>query len=333
MIRRSLRHTAAWFQFLPAALAWGWLLFAPTTVISAERIPQSNHPSETLAPQRATKELPDELLPNAMQIAPEIFSGGQPHGDQAFAALQRAGFRTLISVDGATPDVEAASSHGLRYVHLPFGYDGIGSARRLDLAKALRDLPKPLYVHCHHGKHRSPAAAISGCRLLGLITPEQARRALAAAGTSPHYVGLFQAVANSTPLPPAEIDAHAVDFRATLPIPAMAEAMVELEHEFDRLSLLHDADWRVPAEHDDLDPAHEALLVREHFAELLRTKEAARKQPEFLVMLRHSEQTSAALEGLLRASVLDLEATRRQFQLLKADCKACHLKFRDVPQD
>ena len=67
--------------------------------------------------------------------------------------------QTVISVDGAKPDLEAARKHGLRYVHLPHGYDGVPAPRGDELAIALRTLEGPIYVHCHHGKHRSPAAA------------------------------------------------------------------------------------------------------------------------------------------------------------------------------
>ncbi len=30
-------------------------------------------------------------------------------------------------------------------------------------AKAVRDLPGKIYIHCHHGKHRSAAAAATAC--------------------------------------------------------------------------------------------------------------------------------------------------------------------------
>ena len=43
----------------------------------------------------------------------------------AFAALASMGIRTLVSMDGARPDVDGARRHGLRYVHIPVGYSGM----------------------------------------------------------------------------------------------------------------------------------------------------------------------------------------------------------------
>ena len=112
------------------------------------------------APQPAVlKKLPARHLPNALQVHLQVISGGQPEGEAGFAELKGLGIKTIISVDGAKPDLELAKKFGLRYVHLPHGYDGIPEERVEELAKAVRDLPGPIYIHCHHGKHRSPAAA------------------------------------------------------------------------------------------------------------------------------------------------------------------------------
>ena len=51
--------------------------------------------------------------------------GAEPHEDVAFAELAELGVRTVVSVDGAKPQADAARHHGLRYVHIPIGYDGV----------------------------------------------------------------------------------------------------------------------------------------------------------------------------------------------------------------
>ena len=38
---------------------------------------------------------------------------------------------------------QLAKKYGMRYVHLPHGYDGIPEERIAELAKAVRDLPQP----------------------------------------------------------------------------------------------------------------------------------------------------------------------------------------------
>src|SRR5262245_5214765 len=63
-------------------------------------------------------------LHNVFRVSERVYSGSSPDGDAGFAALEKLGVKTIISVDGAKPDAEAAGRHGLRYVHLPFGYDG-----------------------------------------------------------------------------------------------------------------------------------------------------------------------------------------------------------------
>ena len=40
------------------------------------------------------------------------------------------GVKTILSVDGKTPDVEAAKKLGMRYVHVPIQYRGITESER-----------------------------------------------------------------------------------------------------------------------------------------------------------------------------------------------------------
>ncbi|MEZ6069075.1 MAG: hypothetical protein R3C10_02145 [Pirellulales bacterium] len=144
------------------------------------------------APTTATPRRKRAHLPNAVQLHPRVISGGLPEGDAAFAELEQLGVKTIISVDGAKPDVQAAARHGLRYVHLPHGYDGIPEERGRELAKAVRELDGPIYIHCHHGKHRSPAAATVACVSTGLLPANEAVAVLKLAGTSPNYRGLYE---------------------------------------------------------------------------------------------------------------------------------------------
>src|SRR5687767_11422743 len=73
-------------------------------------------------------------LPNAVQLHAKVISGGSPDGEAGFAELKELGVQTLISVDGAKPDVKRAEKYGLRYVHLPHGYDGVPQQRAKELA-------------------------------------------------------------------------------------------------------------------------------------------------------------------------------------------------------
>src|SRR5262249_21685483 len=79
-----------------------------------------------------------------------LFTGAQPEGAAGFDALREMGVRTIVSVDGARPDVAAAAARGMRYVHIPVTYAEVTTEQRLEIARAIRDLPGPVYLHCHH---------------------------------------------------------------------------------------------------------------------------------------------------------------------------------------
>ena len=68
-------------------------------------------------------------LHNVFQLNERLYSGGGPEGDSGFASLKKLGVKTVISVDGARPDVARARAHGLRYVHVPIGYRGVPQAQ------------------------------------------------------------------------------------------------------------------------------------------------------------------------------------------------------------
>jgi protein tyrosine phosphatase (PTP) superfamily phosphohydrolase (DUF442 family) len=280
----------------------------------------------TSAPER----LSTSHLPNAYRIHPKVISGGLPDGDPAFQELANLGVKTIISVDGATPDVALAKKHGLRYVHLPHGYDGVPSDRAKQLAKAVHDLPGPIYIHCHHGKHRSPTAAAVACVAAGLLSPTAADIILKTAGTAPTFRGLYQSARAAKPLTTDQLNQIKADFPETATIPPMAEAMVAIEHKHDALKQIAAANWRSPPDHPDLDPAHEALLLREEFEELLRTPAAQAKPPAFLQSLQDSHTATLELEQSLttNASPNQLTATLHR---ITTHCTLCHQQFRDIP--
>ncbi|MBS0262895.1 MAG: cytochrome c [Planctomycetes bacterium] len=275
--------------------------------------------------------LKSDELPNPIRVHERVISGGLPEGDAAFAELQALGIKTIISVDGTRPDVARARKYGMRYVHLPHGYDGISAGRAQELVKAVRDLPGPIYLHCHHGKHRSPTAAAVACVGAGFIAPQQAVSVLELAGTSPAYRGLFQAAREARPLDQSVIDRLPADFPEVAKLPAIAEAMVEMEQVHDRLKLLEQAGWQAPAQSPSLEPAHEALLLREHFTEFLRRREVLEKPAKFVELAREAEAACRTLEAACQGAVADTKRASQALQAVSTNCRACHQMFRDVP--
>jgi protein tyrosine phosphatase (PTP) superfamily phosphohydrolase (DUF442 family) len=280
-------------------------------------------------------------LHNVYRITDKLYSGSSPDVDTGFRSLQKLGIKTIISVDGARPDVTAARAHGMRYVHIPFGYDGIPSEQVLRLAKAVRDLPGPIYIHCHHGMHRGPAAAsaIHLC-LDPKCTVDEAFAEMRRAGTDPHYTGLYAVPRTLVRPTSADLDRIVSDFPEAAQVPNLAQCMVGIDQRWDALKQIRTAGWKAPAIHQDLDPAHEALMLRESFQEALHV--AARFQraelagtpdrpAEVAHWLTDAAEKAGALEKDLRAHAAH-SSLDHAFHDLGASCTRCHAKYRDVPQ-
>ena len=278
-------------------------------------------------------------LPNAIQIHDKVISGGLPDGDQAFHELKALGVKTIICVDGAKPEVALARKYGLRYVHLPHGYNGIQPERVEELAKAVRDLEGPIFIHCHHGKHRSPAAAAVACVSTGMIEASSSLAILKLAGTNENYRGLFEAVASARRLPDAMLDALQVNLPESAKLPPMAEGMVELQHTHDHLKQIAASGWQTLPDHPDLYPAHEALLLKEHFTEMLRLEVVAKQPEAFRKMLKESESDAQQLEAAIRQwnrsdrSNSIPASIAEPFQRIGTNCTNCHRQYRDLPID
>jgi protein tyrosine phosphatase (PTP) superfamily phosphohydrolase (DUF442 family) len=280
--------------------------------------------------------LPSENLRNMVQVHPKVISGGLPDSHEAFEELAVLGVKTIISVDGAIPNVDAANRFGLTYVHLPHGYHGIANVRVKELARAVRHLPGPIYIHCHHGKHRSPAAASVACVSAGLIAPADAIRILEFAGTDPHYRGLYQSAQNAKALDPRLLDRFDVKFRAVNDVRAMAERMVQLNQTHENLKQLAGAGWKTPDDHSDPDAVHEALLLKEHFTELLRTEDVRTQPTDFKTWLRDSETAADNIGRILRQWRLGSEQEAASeilnsyANLITTACRNCHAVYRDM---
>ena len=82
------------------------------------------------------KPVPDQKhLENGHIVTSKVISGAQPEGEESFKALQALGVKTIISVDGAKPDVEGAKKYGMRYVHIPITYATVTPQQANAIAK------------------------------------------------------------------------------------------------------------------------------------------------------------------------------------------------------
>ncbi len=298
--------------------------------------------AEPLAPPTIDAKAPIDApgLHNLVAFHADVWSGSVPEGDAGFDSLKSLGVRTILSVDGALPDLDRARERGMRYVHLPIGYDGFDDARKVELARAVRDLPRPIYIHCHHGKHRSAGASAAIAVSLGWLTPAQAAARMKVSGTAAGYTGLWQCTAKAAPLTAAVIDAARADFPERTVPSSLVAAMVEIDEVHDRLKLAQKSGWRAPPDHPDLAPLADAGRLADLYrlldddAQLKDVPESQRATVrEWLV---REGLAAARLEGLLEAmdaSVPDRAALNLRadasLALLGASCKACHQQHRD----
>ena len=259
-----------------------------------------------------------------------LYSGSMPEGERGFDSLAAMGIKTIISVDGAVPDVEAARARGMRYIHLPIGYNGFDETRRLQLIKAstthLQD--GPVYVHCHHGKHRSAAAVGSVVVAMGWLSPDEARVRMNVSEISPKYRGLIQCATESKHVDAGMLASVANEFPEVAKPETFVEAMVRIDEVIEHLKHLQTTQWKPSADHPDLVPASEAGRL----ADLLRVsaggKRAQREGLDFTKGLMDNEHEASMLEELIIASV-DPTLITAQFKRVEQSCKKCHEQFRD----
>ncbi|MCC6284650.1 MAG: cytochrome c [Phycisphaerales bacterium] len=287
----------------------------------------------TLAMPSVTEVAPREYpgIHNAVAFHDGFVSGSAPEGDAGFATLAAMGVRTIISVDGAEPEAERAAAFGMRYIHLPIGYNGFDESRRLELARAARDARRegPVYIHCHHGKHRSAGAAAAIASSLGWLTPEQGVARMRISGTAPTYTGLYECAAAATVVKVSAIDAIPGDFPAVSRPSGFVQGMVEIDEAFEHLKLIEKAGWRPPPDHPDLVPPAEAGRLADHFRTLAAGEYARRKPAEFLRLMEESRAKAQQLEDLLASATPEAATLTPALKGIGASCTACHSEYRD----
>jgi protein tyrosine phosphatase (PTP) superfamily phosphohydrolase (DUF442 family) len=306
----SFTHTALLFL---AGLTW---LGFPTR--AAEVKTTTNRVAQAL-------EIPG--VHNAFRATETIYSGSQPEGDEAFAALAKLGVKTIISVDGSKPDTATARKHGLRYIHLPYGYDGVPTNRIVELAKAAASAAGPFFVHCHHGKHRGPAAVAVMCEATAGWTTNHAEAWLREAGTASDYPGLYRA-AREFRMPTAAELAAVKELPEVARSSSLVDSMVAIDAHLEHLKLAQKAGWKQPPGHADISPPHEATLLWEQFRELARLDDTMKRPEDYRAKLTEAEQLTESLRRLLRESA-DATVIDAAFKRIGQNCTACHKAYRN----
>ncbi len=305
------------------------LAIASITASCHFRSVQENSVSEQPLASAEIRHTPEAIhvdgIHNAHWLGENILSGSQPEGPEAFEHLSQLGIKTLISVDGAVPDAEEAAKHGIRTVHLPIGYDGIPEKRELELIRAAKELPGPIYIHCHHGKHRGPSAAMIVAMGTEDWTPIEGYAALQQLGTSPKYEGLYACVQDFKLPTTEQIESANNEFPERTLVNDVARAMVDVSHRWENLKLAKAVSWKSIPDHPDVVPAQEALILRETMFELVRNNQDL--PSDWVSESKVMEKAAADLEDAIRRN--DVEAANIAFDAGNESCNACHHKYRN----
>ena len=272
--------------------------------------------------------LPSTHVHNLFRATTNVFSGSSPDGDAAFAEIAKLGVKTILSVDGSKPDVETARKHGLRYIHLPIGYNRIPTNRVAELVKAAQSAAGPIYVHCHHGKHRGPAAVAVICEATAGWTTNQAVTWLHEAGTAADYAGLYRSAIEFR-LPEAAALARIVGLPEVAKTSSLVEAMVAIDEEMERLKAAQKENWKSIPHQPDLTPAHAATMLWEHFRELARMDDTAKLPADYRSKLAEAEKAAVQIQQLLRDARSQRLVRDTAFQILSKTCVSCHKPYRN----
>jgi protein tyrosine phosphatase (PTP) superfamily phosphohydrolase (DUF442 family) len=296
-----------------------WLRMSAVLVLLAIVI-GCQQPQPTIRTLPKIEKLALSGLHNSFRVSGQLYSGSEPEGDVGFASLKSLGIRTVISVDGTEPDIAKAHVAGLTYIHLPVGYDGISDQRRLELVKAYTLANGPVYVHCHHGKHRGPAA----CTVLMLgtnpdWTPDVAQDWLRLAGTDERYRGLFGLPQHYRKPTDSQLSAIPDRFPEVAEVPSLTRRMVGVDHHWTSIKTAKEAKWSNPGPTADV-----VLLLLQEYREAQRLKDSGEQLKK---LFAEAEATTVELEKALRRE--SRSEIDKQFQLAAGQCTACHQQERD----
>jgi len=228
----------------------------------------------------------------------------------------------LVSVDGARPALEMAKKYEMRYIHVPIGYDGIDSDAAKSFAQVACEIDQKMYVHCHHGKHRGPAAVAIVAIEQGVCDSKEALKILKTVGTSKKYGGLWRDISEYKAQSPS---AKLPQLVSECKLDSLVVAMAKIDRDYDLMKLCADANWQKPVTHPDLDPDQQILIFREGLHECGRLYSGG--DLKLVELYKNSEELAFGIESALDKG--DKKRASKLFKEVKASCTACHNRYRN----
>ena len=283
------------------------------------------------------------LFPNSLsaethlkmrRLTPKVYYGSTPLTATEFNLLQAEGFNTIISVDGVAPNFKFSEPLSLDYVHLPIGYSGVDRQRALDLAKTANVASGRIYIHCHHGKHRAPVAAIIACAGNGSLPINKITEVLQMNPSVQRYVGLMESARSAQLFSKETLQHHQIVPHKQEDLSITSFWMIELSKEADLLFQTAEQPNKYQSS-SLVDLATQSLAVVEAFQELIRVN--ATSDPPYIQVLQTSLNTAEEIHQHL----LELQATSGNvnrselwqesidlMMKLRNHCTSCHRDHR-----
>ena len=258
-------------------------------------------------------------LENVLLVGDGIYSGSEPVKETDYQWLADQGIQTLVSVDRVPPNVELARQFGLRYVHIPIGYDQMERKQQLAIVRAIRETDKSIYFHCHRGQHRGPAATALACIAAEIFSHNDGSQFLKLAGTSRHYQGLWDSVQNF--VSPSR-DSELPELEESVVPAHLAESMAQIDRSWREIEKLSRKKWQ-PIGARDVERVRllgDGLRVSGRHA-------SDEFDDEFRRMMSQAAEHVSRLENALERG--NSEQAGREFANIRENCQQCHERFRD----
>ena len=262
--------------------------------------------------------------------SPWLFSGAKPVGRAGFASLHSLRVRTIVCVDGTPPELDIPKEFGIKTYHIPIRYGKPTKKQIVDLATAVEAGRSRgnTFIHCHHGKHRSAAAAAVTLIGLGISTREEMEKRMIVSETSSQYTGLWEAVEEAVVIDDIDWNLNEENLRSAVIPEGMTEQMISIESAFDNLQRLQKSNWAVPLDHPDLVAVVEAGSIAESFRYLNQTEVASKYSTDFQSQLLTAWTAAADLERALSNNNTTPVEISTKFHVLSNTCTACHRNYR-----
>lgn len=256
-----------------------------------------------------------------------VLSGAAPQSASDFAELKARGVGLLVCVDGTIPNEVLAKEHGISVVHLPLGYDEVSNHVAVALGRLIHQADSKVFIHCHHGRHRGPAAAMAGCITAGLREPTDTDPVLSAAGTAKRYQGLYASVRSLKPLSTSSLDRPPSGISSAVQPAPLVDIMLKLSASMAKIDQFVATGLDRPGESKENSDDDSLLRESVQLEELLR--ELGRD-----VAWSSLTGDAIASAGRLRELVENKqnpapEQLSRHLRDLRNRCDACHKTHRD----